>query len=375
MRVMNKRLNQTSSERLALLRFPLIVGIVFIHNFDTQVSLVNSTFGISEPSFFSEFVRVVISRGVACIAVPLFFLMAGYFFFLNFSLTIKNYIKKLQLRAKTLLVPFLFWNVFTLGLLFSAQSLPATRKYFSGKNPLIETFGAWEFLNSIFGFTHWPIAYQFWFIRDLIVLVFLTPIIYLLIKYLPKVFTGVVLVLWFFHLWPVHVPAILAFAFFYAGAYFAFSNISLFTLDRFGPIILGCYAIVVLIDSLSKGKPFNVYVYNFGILLGIPAALFLTKYLIEMPRTKTVLLWAEGCSFFVFAVHEPLISILRKLAYRAISPSTDLEILVLYFALPFLVIGLALVAYKVMQSISPGFLSIISGGRAKSRYFTSNECV
>ena len=73
-------LNSESSVRLSLLRFPLIVGVVFIHAYETMVGFSGGTVGVSQNNFVTEFIRNLISQGFARIAVPMFFLLSGYFF-------------------------------------------------------------------------------------------------------------------------------------------------------------------------------------------------------------------------------------------------------------------------------------------------------
>ena len=339
--------------------------MVFIHAYGTDVGLSNGAVkvGIENSSYFSDFVRNFFSQGIARIAVPLFFLMSGYFFFLGFSWSVENYKKKIKSRIKTLLIPFLFWNIFTLLLYALAQYLPVTQAYFSGKNDPVSTFELYDYVNAIIGINKSPISYQFWFIRDLIVMGLLSPAIYMAIKVMPKAFFACIFALWFFNLWSFYVPSVTTFAFFYAGAYFACSNTSLFSLDMFGSAILSTYSAIVLIDTLSKVYAFNSYIHNAGVLLGVVSALYLTKTIVGLNKAKRALLWAGGCSFFVFAVHEPLLTVAKKVIYRAVAPSSNVIVLFIYFVLPVLVITLSILLYASMKTIAPRLLSVISGGR------------
>ena len=357
------RIDKLSSERHSVLRFPLIVSVVFIHAYGTEVGLAKGAIGVGSSSYLSDFVRNLISQGIARPAVPLFFLVSGYFFFLGFSWSIANYKKKLNSRIKTLLIPFLFWNVFTLLLFALAQYIPATQVYFSGKNDPISTFGVYDFFNAIIGIDRPPISYQFWFIRDLIVMVLLTPVVNLAIRGIPKFFLAGIFVLWFFNLWPLYMPSVVAFTFFYAGAYFASSNTSLFALDRFGIAILSSYSVILLIDTLTKGYEFNIYIHNTGVLLGVASALFLSKIIVRTDKLKRALLWAGSCSFFVFAVHEPLLTVVKKSIYKVLVPNSDAMVLALYVFIPAFVIVLSILLYVSMRFIAPRFLSVISGGR------------
>lgn len=211
-------LDKESSERLSIIRFPLIVGVVFIHSYSSTVGFAADTIGLTESNLFVDFVRDLISQGVARVAVPLFFLMSGYLFFLGFDFSKQTYLEKIKSRVKSLLIPFLFWNLITLFVVALAQAIPVTRQYFSGNNELIASFGCWEYVQAIFGIERTPISYQFWFIRDLMVLVLLSPIVYFINRQVSKFFIFILFGCWFLGVSLWHVPSIEALFFFALGA-------------------------------------------------------------------------------------------------------------------------------------------------------------
>ena len=166
-----------SSRRIELLRFPLIVGVVFIHSYDINPAFAGAKIGLAQMDFVTDFVRSVISLGVACTAVPLLFLISGYLFFASRPLTAVSFVAKLKSRSHTLLVPFLVWNIATLICLAIAQAAPATQVFFSGNSLAVDRFTFSDFFNAIWGIGRPPISYQFWFIRDLMLLVLIAPCI------------------------------------------------------------------------------------------------------------------------------------------------------------------------------------------------------
>lgn len=356
-------IDNSSSQRIAVMRFPLIVGVVFIHTYGNTIHFSDSTVLIGDGSFFFNFIQNIMSQGIARTAVPLFYLMSGYLFFVNFSWSYNNYLKKIQSRGRTLMIPYLFWNIFTLSLIAVAQYISVTKFYFSDHNAQISTYNAYDYLNAIFGFTREPIAYQFWFIRDLMVIILITPAIHYIAKKHSIVVLVIISFLWFFNYWPLYAPSAVAFAFFYIGTHLALYNASLFSLDKYGKVILPSYLILLLFDAISKEYEFNPYVHNFGIFLGVASVLVISKYLIRMNSIRAFLLWASSCSFFVFAIHEPLLTIFRKILYKTFAPTTDIAAISLYFFAPGLVIVTALLLYLALRKAMPKALSIISGGR------------
>jgi surface polysaccharide O-acyltransferase-like enzyme len=356
-------LDRESSLRLSLLRFPLIVGVVFVHAYSNTVGFAGGDIVVSQPNFVVDFVRNFVSQGVARIAVPLFFLMSGYLFFMGFEWSKESYLIKLQSRVKTLLIPFLFWNIATLLVTAIIQVMPATRMFLSGKNLLVMNYSFFDYLNAIIGFNTNPISYQFWFIRDLMIFVLFVPLINLINKTFPIPFLGILLCCWLIGLWMIDIPSLEGLLFFSVGAYLGSIQKSLFSLDHFGVIVIGLYLVLAVVDALTINQVFNPYLHKVSIMLGVSSALFSTKFVAQNEGLKSLIIRLTGVSFFVYAAHEPLLTILKKILYRILSPDSAFTTLFLYFLIPITTIICTIVAYAALARVAPKFVSIITGGR------------
>lgn len=350
-------LDHESSSRLTLLRFPLIVGVVFVHAYGVPGGVGPSSWGV-------EWVRNLVSQGLAAIAVPLFFMISGYLFFWGFTWSRAHYFSKLRSRVKTLLVPYLFWNAATLLFYIVVKAWPVTRGYFSGKSPL-EIFGAYDYLNVFLGLGGLPMAYPFWFIRDLMVLAVLAPIIYFMVNALPGPFLAVVFGGWLLEVWPVQIPNAVATVFFSLGACLAVKHKNLFAWDTFGRYAALLYVPIVLLDAHYNREPwFWPYLNKTGVLLGMVMVLSATKWVVKTEKLKAGLLWLSGVSFWVYALHEPvLLAGIKQVAYRALCPSSPGVILALYFAIPVAAILAAIVLHRILFRVAPGVTRVITGGR------------
>ncbi|MGO8823346.1 MAG: acyltransferase family protein [Desulfomonilaceae bacterium] len=365
-------LDRESSLRIKLVRFPVIAFVVFAHAYSTNVVLSGVEIGMNKPMFVSDFVRNFISHGLIHVAVPLFFLMSGYLFFLGFEWSKERYLIKLKSRIRSLLIPYLIWNILVLSLDAVGQAVPATRVYFSGNNVPVAAFSSFDYLNSILGLNSNPVAYQFWFIRDLMIMVLLAPFINILNRVVPRFFLSILLICWLsVDLWMPSssegLPAGLLF--FSLGAYLASSGKSLFSLDRFGTTTVCLYFIFVTIDALAKNYSFNDShsFYKLSIIFGVPAALFLTKLVVNNEKIKSSILRLDAASFFIFAIHEPLLTMLRKIAYRIIPPNTQFMILFWYFVIPITIIVFGVFIYRNLAVFAPKIASIVTGGREYTR--------
>jgi hypothetical protein len=264
------------------------------------------------------------------------------------------------------LVPFIFWNIFTLLINALAQTIPATKIFFPLNYQLIANFSCFDYFNAVIGFNRLPIAYQFWFIRDLMILVLLVPFINLFLKIVPLPFLIAVFISWFLNLWPCHTLSPDATLFFCVGAYLALTKKNLFAVDKYGAMLVFPYMIIVTFNTFFIKQPLNPLLHKFGIILGVFVALFMTKYLVKTGSMKPLILSLSNANFFVFAVHEPLLTILKKVSYRVISPGSSALILLLYFVIPIIVVAFSVAAYRVLVAVMPRFASVVTGGRSRT---------
>ena len=155
--------------RFSLLRYPLIVLVVFIHADNRELALQGPHDLLEPQGTFSLWLRLFVSQGVARIAVPLFFAISGYLFFLGFGGAWPELKRKWRSRAQSLLIPYISWNLLAMGVLVTvSRGLP---------------FPDWgRNLDLAFGITRPNLIFHLWFVRDLVVLVALAPLAWWLLQ-------------------------------------------------------------------------------------------------------------------------------------------------------------------------------------------------
>jgi hypothetical protein len=354
--------------RASILNFPLIVGVVYIHNSRTAVHIGNGSVGAVHVSAWVDFVMFFISGGISSVAVPLFLLICVYLFFLKLSKwSWERYVGKIKRRIHTLLIPFIFWNLMSLLVYTIGQSFSKTKKYFVGTlwPPVDSSFIG--YIGAMFGITTiFPIAGQFWFIRDLMALVVLAPVIYfILTRKIALPFLIVLFGLWYFNIWPVLWPNVFATFFFSLGAYLSLSGKNVAYLDRFGPWI---NLIFICLITLKFYLPESLTYPNILVIVfGVPSLWWLTKLAIRMATLKLWLLQLSEASFFIFAAHGQLELIIRKILYRMIVPTSGEAILALYFLIPIFLIALLVVSYRYLSRTTPSVLNFITGSSYSNR--------
>lgn len=109
------------------------------------------------------------------IAVPLFFAIAGFNFFQNYSP--QKAWAKIRRRIKSLLIPYIAWN--TIYCVFVVvTSCTFISRFFIGRERFVPTLP-----NVVLGcLYHWNCNSQFWFIFDLMLLALVSPLLWYLVR-------------------------------------------------------------------------------------------------------------------------------------------------------------------------------------------------
>lgn len=138
-------------------------------------------YNLSNVPFYAN-LRLLISDLIATIAVPLFFLISGYLFFIGVkSFSLKVYRNKIKKRIKTLFAPYMIWNIIYIIFFLMAQIFFSN--YMSGSNKLILDYTIKDWIRAFYdGCDGYPMCVPFWYVRDLMVVILLSPLLFFLIK-------------------------------------------------------------------------------------------------------------------------------------------------------------------------------------------------
>lgn len=160
-----------------------------------------------------EFVSGMMGR---C-AVPLFYMISGYLYFLKVPEGMTSIYGKMRKRVWTLIVPYIIGCLFFVGFGVLMAVLPGVSKYMNSSVMPLFSKPMGEILRSIFydAGNGNPCAFQLWFLRDLILIVVTSPLWYLCLRNLKWGFVGVVFGLTYLDV--PHIP-------FYSLFWFAFGG-------------------------------------------------------------------------------------------------------------------------------------------------------
>lgn len=352
------------SEVIDLLRLPLCIGVVFLHTYTNTQTVA----WLNEGKPLYQNICYIFSLGFGEIGVPLFFFISGYLFFRNTKLTFDVYRKKVKSRMRSLLLPYLFWNFFFIALFFIAEHLPVISQYFSGVNKRVSDYTWIDFLRAFWDRGDWqggnsvPFDWPLWFVRNLICLVILSPVVKYFVIYGRIWGIGI---LAFFWLTSNSVAfTVTSGLFFSLGAYFSLVRKQLLVSQlNVRYLAVGLYPLLFAVDYFTRGIAYHIVIHRIAILAGVFWSIYLTAWLTEhwSIRGKAYL---GPLSFFMYVVHDPLLHLVRKLTVKLVPMASDGLSVVLYFGDAFLVIGLIVLFFILLKKYLPGFLALSVGGRS-----------
>lgn len=374
------------SQTIDWLRFPLAVAVVFIHSFGLPSDYSLPSLNISSFTGMDVYnlIRICFSHVLTHVAVPTFYLISGFLFFLGLKeFKIRGgYLRKVKSRFRTLVIPYILWNVISILLIvglkigafiFKGKPLSYILDYFqeNGWHHLFWDCNVWggnsvNWLGLATRYTG-PSDFPLWFLRDLIVVIVFTPIIYRFIKYLRHYFVLILSFLYISGIWP-EIPglSITAIFFFSMGAYYSISGMNL--VDKFKKVRISSYIVGALFLCLTiwydgKNTVVGNYIYPFWVIAGVCAVFNIAVDVVKSKKMPICSSLANS-SFFIFAIHSLLIlEISSAVSVRILPWDSPFILTIRYFVTPLLTIGICLLLYFLLRKYLPKALSVITGNR------------
>lgn len=375
---MNER-EQLRSDSLNLLRFPLAIAVVMEHLFPSGGTF---TMQGNEYDFrvFPLFTWIThfINGTLRGLSVPIFFFISGYVFFLGVTWSIKVYERKLQKRIKTLLIPFVIWNLIALLITLSKKiCFPvlfptiANMEWNVTLSGLLNTF--WDASHGIFVPITSPIvnyiypqAVPLWFVRDLMIVVLFTPVLFYLLKYIRQYLVYLLGIAWFvLGYWDFgHVNQLLtAFFFFSWGAHISISKKDLLTkfgrYSKFSAVLYVLFSLFHVIAAYWRPDWCGT-IMRFNILFGLCFFYNLAAWLLKRKICKPNAFLASA-SFFIYVAHTLFLDAILKTLFLLMKPSSDIGIVFIYISTLLLTVGILLAVFWLLRHYVPAFLKVIAG--------------
>lgn len=375
---------QLRRQTLNLLRFPLAIVVMLIHIWPSSPIAHTSLSDSVTTDFFQFPILSVICTAVTGFlrgqSVPIYFFIAGYVFFYNVEFNQNTYIKKLKNRTRTLLIPYIIWNTIALLIIIARplisatplgqRFLPATdmKLNISLKN-ILNCY--WNFNGDIICHSSTntiPIDGPLWFIRDLMIIVLITPILYQLIKRLKHYFVVIVGLVWLIVNTDYYNPSILiqistGLFFFSYGAYMSIHKLDM--LVEFGRyfkssiILYPFLGILYIIAAYCYPEACSV-IKRLNIVAGLLFAYNLSSWLLRKGYCRISPFLASS-AFFIYVSHTLVVNRITKLQEFYINPDSDIKWIWIYLITSIISTSFLLGVFYLLRRYSPSFLGVIIG--------------
>jgi hypothetical protein len=238
---------------------------------------------------------------------PILAIISGYLFFFNFKGD--NFLPKLKSRIFSLVVPYVVWTIFYISVL----GLFKHTYLWLGNPPIWNTpipTLTWDYLVNVFIFQ--PIVPNFWYLQNLILII---PLNWLVLKTIEKPFLfeflyGILLVLIYYN-----VPVLFSDRFvqyYLAGCYLGSKRVILgFPFINNQIVLIGVFFSLLFVEFRSRSFPHSTVV-------NIPVIFLLVVSILELIKRHqgsylhNLFARYESHSFFIFAAHTVVLSMIRK---------------------------------------------------------------
>jgi surface polysaccharide O-acyltransferase-like enzyme len=359
-------------DSIEVARVALVIGLVFLHYFNFPTDARPPFQGIDPArhqlaTFVNGFLTFFFFS-----AVPLLSAISGWLFF-GFQGDPQAAIgRRIAGRMRSLLLPLVLWNAMTLAVAALAQRLVPQTGFAQQFGVQVAQAGPMELANALLGLTALPIAFQFWFVRDLFVTVLCAPLLWVLLRRAPL--AGAVLLggAWLAGFtFGIFIRTDVLF-FFYLGALVRRRGID----PRIGAqatlLLLAAFSLLTALRSLA---PLAFDLQDPATAAWIEVATRMTRpvgvlacwgaclHLAAMPSLGA-LARLGGFAFFLHAAHYPVIALVKDLLWRVTPGTGDGWLLLHYGASVALTVALVFSGGWLLHRLWPAAYGVLAGGRS-----------
>lgn len=350
---------ERESKLLNWMRFPMVVGVVFVHNPNPGVSLCNLN-ELTLGNVLSNIWFKTSGHLLCDLCVPLFFILAGYFYFYNIDHFNKDvFYEKTRKRVKSLLIPYLIWCVMPIVWPIFRKIVGMIIHHHGPKQLLALIYNSnWTFQTLFWDDgSGMPFNFPLWFLRDLMFICLLTPLIHYVITKANLKGVGVTIIICLC-LGQMPVTILNFFScmpYFIIGAYISIKRLSPFKLAH---VLLPISFVGLLL------VPF--YLYFDSVWIGkiiIPLLLPLAIYIPNVLFTKEVRGYSilDRSVFFIYVAHGQMCLYLVHRWMSGIMPANAWGGALIYLFVPIMTVCILVIVCNLLCRLFPQTMSIVLG--------------
>lgn len=366
------------SYTIQVLRFPMAVLVVAIHA-NVLTIIINGTPLVDSEAFSVAgkvigFIVGILSQP----AVPVFYVLAGYlFFYKTDTFNVGCYLSKLKRRFRSLLIPYLFWNLAYICLLMVAQIIRPD--VLSGLKKTVLQWTAHDWLWAFWdmsvvngGGMGGPADSPLYFVADIMLLSLFSPVLYYLLKnkYVGLVLSFAVSASYVFDFWlGIEDGYVKCISFFAWGAYFAIHKVNI--AERCGRILNISFPLCLVMMILSfccQERLFgravlHVFFYLAVVVIVGIAFKYVSARICKTGESYMPSSFFSGSSFFIYASHAIVLSACIKPVLGFIAPASDIVLIMCYLLCIIIGVAIPLLFYKIITCMDQRYVWFVTGGR------------
>jgi len=341
-----------NSKKIAILNAVAILMVLLLHSYYIEAA----DYPIAQ--CVQKFTGTL---GLSGVAVPLFYFMSGLLFFKSVA-SMKDCVKGIHKRVRSLLVPYILWNIIFVGWYVVLHFVPGVSQFVN--SDMLSHFSIAHPLDSLEYLFVEPAGFQLWFLRDLIVYIAFTPLLWILLKRYP---------------WLTLVGLYLIFG----GiarcgiTYFALGGIISmhYSLEEFNhrlskPVVLVCVllfvanAVMATIPECNHliGNPYWQQGTNIVGILAVWGFYDVVNTKEKQGKLSDFFVFVSKYCFFIYLFHEPAFNIIKKLSLKIVGVN-DLSLIVLYLVNPIVMAVVAFAVGMCIKKLMPKVYGVLVGGR------------
>lgn len=337
-------------QRISILRYLMIVGIVVLH-MPPYVPIAEVGSGLFDQ------LKAFFQNAAFRATVPVLTVISGYLLFRT-GLD-QDWRKLARKKARTILLPFLVFNLGLLVVAYCAQRWVGVSTSYQ-----LIPFDPHVWLNAAFGLTSSPINYPLNFLRDLLAVMILAPFMGILLRKSPWAGLLIVIGVFYFNLDGVFILRDVMPIMFYLGGLAALRQWNLQALDRFAWPCLAAFVAICLIVVQLRVANTNYFRFVAPFLIW-PAAALLTGTAIGR--------WLEKhskYSFFIFVAHAPVLLVL-SMAYQRVAGTVPYPLY--WFCAPVVIVIILTCIHRLLMRHVPVLFSAVIGVKPGPRPMDSHR--
>lgn len=210
-----------------------------------------------------------------------------------------------------------------------------------------------------------PIDFPLWFLRDLIILVILSPIIYYLVRYANYLYVVALIALW---VGCVEIPVVgfsmQGVCFFSFGAYMGLNKMNI--VQKFENLLVPFFIIYVLIVSyLLTHIDSYLYPYMFksSIVIGVIMLISFVSFYVKRIGVRIPEKLKES-TFFLYAYHGLFAKVVLKIMLSQMAPVNEIKLFMVTFLTLMIVVMVGYLLFFTSKKCLPVITSLLTGNRA-----------